>query len=156
MSMRKFKNSALRKTVVKILALRTRGLTMEDIGKSLGLSKNTVTSYLYRAGKNGWLEDLDDPKDGLDFDVMHKVVRNMHDALDSKDEDRRDSMTKEIAKGTIFKRYDADAAQQAPPMTVLAVRIEMPEGTPRTMRPGTAVGVPQYIDGDVVSHGAEP
>lgn len=141
--------SKLKKTVMRILVLRTKGYALADIGEMLGLSPHTIRGYLYKAGRNGWLEDLDDPRDRIEHDILHKVVRNMSDALDSADESRRDDMTIKIAQGTVFKTFDQQA-NQAPPIMTLAVKIEQAEGATTTVRAGAVVGRPAFVEGDVV------
>lgn len=145
------KNSSVRKTVIKIIALRTRGLSMAECATALGLSHNTVTAYMYKAGKNGWLENLDDPKDAIEYDVIHKVVRNLHEALDSSDEERRDKMTIEVAKGTAFKKFDPQQSDVRPALTMIAVRVETPTGEPLKIREGAIVGSPSFVEGQVVN-----
>lgn len=148
------KNSKVKKTAMRILALRLHGMSDDDIAKAVGLANaTTVRGYIYRAGKNGWLgEEVTNPRDALDFDIMHKVVRNIGEALDSNDDERRDRMAVKVAEGTIFKSYDAQAGQEKPAMTMIAVKVEMPEGYAPTVREGAAVGSPNYIDGQVVEH----
>lgn len=141
-------NSKVRKTAMKILALRLRGVSGDDIAKAVGLANSTtVSGYMYRAGKNGWLtEEITTPRDSLDFDIMHKVVRNMGEALDSPDDERRDKMAIRIAEGTIFKSYDAEAAAQKPALTMLAVQVVMPDGPVPSVREGAIVGEANYIN----------
>lgn len=135
---------------MKILALRAREMTNPQIGEMLGLTAGTIDQYLYRAGKMGWLEELvDDPKDAIEYDVLHKVVRNLHDALDCDDPDRRDSMTVEVARGTLFKKFDPKTNVAPPPLTMLAVKIEMPAGEMPSVRAGAIVGTPAFLEGTV-------
>lgn len=151
-------NSKVRKTAMRILALRLHGMADDDIAKAVGLSNaGTVRSYIYKAGKNGWLsEEIVNPKDAIEFDLMHKVVRNMSEALDSPDEERRDKMTVKVAEGTIFKTFDADAAAKAPPLTAIMVNVQMPEGIVPQVREGAVVGKPSYVDGEVIRGNDEP
>lgn len=145
--------SKVRKTALKIVAFRLRGFPDSEIAQMVGLkSAETVRGYLWRAGKNGWLPDeIDNPRDRLDYDLMHKVVRNMGQALDDcTDLERRDKMTLEVAKGTIFKTYDPQQAQAAAPLNVLSINIEMPTGPAPTIREGTTGGAPAFVDADVV------
>lgn len=145
-------NSKIRKTAVKILALRLRGMPDAEIATALGLaSPSVVRGYIHRAYKNGWLtDDLDNPKDELEYAIGHKLVRNIHQALDSGDPERKDKMTLEVAKGTLFKQFDQQAATSAPALNVLAIKIEMPIGVPGTVREGTMGGSPAYVEGETV------
>lgn len=147
----RLKSGSLKSIVMKIIALRVRGMTNVQIAETLHYSPTTIDTYLYRAGKQGWLSEIvDDPKDAIEYDVMHKVVRNMGEALDSDDAERRDKMTVEVARGTIFKKFDPQTGQAAPTLTMLAVKIEMPVGALEKVRPGAIVGQPAYLDAEVV------
>lgn len=142
--------SKLKKQVVRILALRTRGYSLAEVGEAMGLSPNTVRGYLYRAGRNGWLEDMDDPRDRIEHDVLHKVVRNMSEALDSADESRRDDMTIKVAQGTIFKTFDQSAQAAQPNVLALALKIEHVQGAITEVRQGAIHGKPAFVDAEVV------
>lgn len=145
-------NSKIRKTAMKIVAMRLGKFADADIAIALGLaSAAVVRGYVHRAYKNGWLtEPLDDPKDQIEYEILHKVVRNMHEALDAPEDERRDKMTVEVAKGTIFKSFDQTAGATAQPMNVLAIKIQMPEGAQVAVREGTMGGRPAYLEGEVV------
>lgn len=146
-------NSKVKKTAMKILALRLRGFSDDDIAKAVGLANaSTVRGYIYRAGKNGWLSDeLTTPKDRVEFDLLHKVVRNIDEALDSPDDERRDKMTTKLFEHTIAKQFEQDGLGAKPAMTMLAVQVVMPEGAQApTVREGAAVGVGNVIDAEVV------
>lgn len=148
--------SKVRKICMKILALRLRGMKDAEIGELLNLSVHTVHTYMYRAGKNGWLVDIEDPKDRVEFDLMHKVVRNMGEALDSADDERRDKMTLEVAKGALFPRFVAQGGP-ALPTNMLAVQIIMPEGAVvPTVRDGTVQGAPSFVEGESIDATPEP
>lgn len=146
-------NSIIRRKVLAIIAMRLEGKDNEEIGKLLDIKPASVNQYMYFAGKNGWLKNRAiDPSDRLDHEVAHKVVRNLDEALDSPDEERRDKATKIVAEGMLFKRYN-EQAQQAPPNLMIGVRIEMPNtpGTPApTIREGTTGGEPLWREGEVV------
>lgn len=147
-------NSMVRRKVLAIIAMRLEGKNNEEIGKLLDIKPASVNQYMYLAGKNGWLKNRAiDPSDRLDHEVAHKVVRNLDEALDSPDEERRDKATKIVAEGMLFKRYN-EQAQQAPPNLMIGVRIEMPNtpGTPApTIREGTTGGEPLWREGEVVN-----
>ena len=146
------KGSKLRKTAMQIIAMRMHGFSDDEIAPAVGLKNaQSVKTYVWRASKQGWLTgEIDSPKDKLDYDVMHKVVRNMEQALDSADDERRDRMAVKIAEGTLFKQYDAEAAQNRPPLTQLAVMVVMPEGNAPTIREGAAVGVGNVMDAEIL------
>lgn len=144
------RNSKVRKTVKLILAMQIEGMTKAEIAQALHLTERTVGSYLYLAGKNGWLPSKHlDPRDKLDYVLMDKVVRNLQHGLDSPDPDRADAIALKVAEGTIFKQYDQVAAVQ-PQTNVLAIRVELPQHTQDTIREGAAGGKPRYVTGEVL------
>ena len=145
------KNSVVRQKALAILALRLAGHDNETIAKELNLSERSLNQYLWMAGKNGWIprkRGFIDPKDDLEFDLAHKVVKNLGDLLDSDDAETKKEVTLEVAKGTLFKRF-GDQNTQAPQTTVLAVRIEMPAGEPTIIRDGTTGGRGRWLEGEV-------
>ena len=152
------KNSVVRQKALAIMAMRLAGHDNKVIADELGLSEKSLNQYLWMAGKRGWIprkRGFADPKDELEFSLSHKVVQNLHDALDDETRNEKTGMpvktevALEVAKGTLFKRF-ADATTQAPPTTVLAVRIEMPPGTPTEIRQGTTGGVGRWAEGEVL------
>jgi len=136
--------------VLRILALRAAGLSDEEIGAELGIKKPTVQHYIYIAGRNGLLtlEDISDPKDQIEYKLLHKVVRNLDAALDSTDKDERARATEKMFDATLASRF-APAAVAVQPQTLVAIRIEQPPGPPQTIREGTIGGVSAFIDADV-------
>jgi len=145
----------MRLNALKIIAMRQAGVGEDEIAKALGLSRSTLAGYVYKAGRNGWL-DLEDPKDRLEYQVMHKVVRNLDEALDSEHILQtgmpvRSAVALKIGEGTLFKKF----AEQAPvsQQTVVAIKIEMPiSGQSAQIREGTTGGAPAFIDAEKV-HG---
>jgi isopentenyldiphosphate isomerase len=139
--------------VLLIIGLRLQGKSKEEIATELGLKPATINQYMFFAGRNGWLKKTAiDPSDRLEHEVMHKVVRNIDEALDSDDEERRDRMTVKAAEGVLFPRYKEQATEAAAPMMMIGVRIEMPNipGTPApTVREGTTGGEPLWKEGEV-------
>lgn len=165
-------NSLVRKKAVAIVALRAAGYTNEEIAAELGIKTNSIHTYLWRASRAGFLVDrktgtslLSDPKDELEFALSHKIIRNLKAGLDGKpitDEDGETKpvtkqmvdLTLEVARGTMFKRFDPAKEQAVPMTTILAVKVEMPSTGVVTARPGALGGVPAYdVDGEVVGRG---
>jgi hypothetical protein len=146
-------NSVIRQKVLLIIGLRLQGKSTEEIATELGLKPATINQYMFFAGRNGWLKKTAiDPSDRLEHEVMHKVVRNIDEALDSPDEERRDRMTVKAAEGVLFQKYKNDQSQVAAPITMIGVRIEMPNipGQPTpTVREGTTGGEPLWKEGEV-------
>jgi hypothetical protein len=139
--------------VLVIISMRLEGKDNEEIAAALNIKPASVNQYMYWAGKYGWLsKDAVDPNDRLTHELSHKVVRNMDEALDSDDEERRDRMTVKVAEGVLFPRYK-DQQQTVAPMTMLGVKIEFShppgEALPK-VREGTTGGEPLWKEGEVV------
>lgn len=134
--------------------MRQAGLGEDEIAGALGLSRSTLKGYVYKAGRNGWL-DLDDPKDRLEYQVLHKVVKRLDEALDAGNDRVLNTGMKEstavalkVGEGTLFKQFDKDPGASMQ-QTVVAIKIEMPPGVPTAIREGTTGGAPAYIDAEV-------
>jgi hypothetical protein len=141
-------DSKCRVIALQAIAMRIAGMEDPDIAKALGISVKSISPYIYRAGKNGWL-DIDNPKMRMQYQVMHKVVRNLDEMLDSPDPGIKERITVEAAKGTVFKEF-GEQQQQAPVQTVVAIRIDMPAGPTQEMRDDTTGGTPAYVDAEKV------
>lgn len=149
------KSSLMRKKAVAIVAMRATGMTTEEIAAELGIKPGSVHSYVYRAAKSGFLVNkrgeslLDDPKDRVEFELAHKAVRNMNEFLDSDNDEVRERMTLEIAKGALFKKFDPQPTAPSMGVQALAIKIEMPTTGGMAVREGTIGGVPNYVEGEV-------
>jgi hypothetical protein len=145
-------NSLIRKKVLAIIAMECAGKSHTEIAAELGIKEKTIRQYKFIAGKKGWLTSVD-PRDQLEYNLGHKIVENFKEALDSPDPARKDKMTVELAKGTIFKKFDAQASV-APPMSALTINIvnaPTEGGSAPTVRVGTMHGTPKtYTDAQVV------
>lgn len=142
-------NSLVRQKVLAIIALRVQGKTHAEIAEALGLAEGSVRQYMWLAGRNGWLSrKAVDPTDRLQYEIAHKVVRNLDEMLDSDEESRRDSATMKVAEGMLFKTI-AEQAQQAPAVTMIGVRVEVVPGASTVVREGTTGGAGHYVDGEV-------
>ena len=139
----------LRKWTALIVALRINGKTNPEIAEELGLSLNTIKSYIRRAMDKGYLKaaDMSDPDDRLDHVIIPQVLNNVEELLYARDAlglPLRD-VTIEAAKGTgVFKNHSVNKATTAPPtMMALKVEVVMPpnSGTP-VPNSGTMGGSP--------------
>ncbi len=140
-------DSKIRVYAMQMIAMRISGMEDDEIAKTLGLSRGCISPYIYRAGKNGWL-DLDRAKDRLEYQLLHKVVRNLDQALDSNavlqtGMKESTAVALKVAEGTVFKQF-GEQQTQTPQQTVVAVRIEMPAGERQQMREDTTGGLPAY------------
>jgi hypothetical protein len=147
-------NGVVRKKALAIVAMRLAGYDTAEIAEDLRISKRSVRQYLWIAGKHGWLAQgvhgtLADPRDRLEFEIGHKVVRNLDQMLDSSDPAVRHEATLEAAKGTIFKAYDQQALVSAPNTNVLSIRVELPPGAQSGMRADAISGTAAYVEGEV-------
>ena len=130
--------------------MRAQGYSTDEIAHELRIRPKSVHNYVYLATKSGFLINkkgsfFADPKDSIEFELSHKAVRNMNEFLDSKDIDVRKEMTLEIAKGSLFKRFDQPKDTAAlPSMQVLAIKIDMPTTGDTTVREGSIGGIPIY------------
>lgn len=158
------KDSLIRKKAVAIVAMRAQGFSTDEIAAELHLKPSSISTYVHRAAKSGFLVNskgslLSDPKDQVEFELAHKVVRNLNAALDGTlvttaegeikpvSKSMRET-TLEVAKGTLFKRFDQPKEGPLPSMQVLAVRIEMPtasQSLPHVVE-GSIGGVPATFD----------
>lgn len=148
-------NSKVRPVALQIIAMRLSGMEDPTIAKSLGISEKSLSPYVYRATKNGWLDIDYDPKERIQFQVMHKVVRNLEEGLESKGimntgMKERTHVALKIAEGTIFKGFDQQVAPQSS-STVVAVQVVMPDGPRQVIRADTTGGIPAFQDAEVVS-----
>ncbi len=147
-------NSTVRPVAMQIIAMRLSGMEDAEIAKSLGISANSISPYVYRATKNGWLDIDYNPKERIQFQMMHKVVAQLEEGLTDGARMNtgmkvRTAVALKIAEGTVFKQFDQQVAPNAA-STVVAVQVIMPDGPHQEIRPDTTGGTPAYIDAEVV------
>lgn len=148
--------SVIKKKAMRIVALRANGISDDDIAKELGIARSSIGPYLYRAGKSGWL-DLETPADRLEYETMHKVVKNINESLndDTRNEKTgvkvKHEMAMRMAESTVFKKWGNEQARPGTglPTMALSIRIEN-NGQEVTMRAGTTGGTPAYVEGETV------
>lgn len=142
----------MKQNVVKWAQYRATepNLTNKDIAEKLGISPYTLANTLYKARKEGWLE-FADPLHALKYEMAPKVADNLNYWLDRRDK----QVTLETAKATIFRQFAAEEGLQEQPTTILALKIELPDGYSGGELPkpkGMIVGKPnQFIDAEVVT-----
>ena len=152
------KGSLVRKKALAIVAMRAQGYTSDEIAAELKVKVATLSTYVHRAVKSGFLVNkrgeslLADPRDQVEYELAHKVVRNLGVLLDCGDLKTQKEVTLEVAKGTLFKKFDQQVNAPLPNMNVLSLRIEMPRGADTiTVREGSIGGKPMYIEGDTTN-----
>ena len=146
-------DSVIRTKALQIVMMESTGMSRADVAVALGLSPKTIAGYLYKAGKNGWLE-FTDPKDQLEYRLMHKVIRNLDEGLDDQSRNEKTGMTVatqvalQIADGALYPKLES--ASQQPASTVVGIKIEIVGGDPGQIREGTVMGTSRYIDAEPV------
>lgn len=143
------KDSKVRRTVFAAVALKAQGMKNDAVAEQLGITKNTLKVYMYRAHKSGWLNiaSFEDPDDKLEIVLKSKTIANLDAFLDARDKE----VTLETAKGLgLFKQHQMIKTDAAPAIGIaLSVNVEMPTGTVSTARPGSIGGAP-YFDAEVI------
>lgn len=143
--------SRMKQNVAKWLTMKTADpdLTNKEIAEQLGIALRTLNNTLYKARKEGWLQ-FHDPLDELKYGMIPKVVDNLNLFLDARDR----TVTLEAAKATLFREFaNKEGIADAPPTTILALKIELPEGYSRENLPkpkGVIVARPNFVDAEVV------
>ena len=144
-------DSDVRETCAKMTALQLAGMTDQEIADYLGLGLQTIRSYRYLAGKNGWME-FNTPREAIEFGLMPKVIRNLNAALDDRYRNETTGLTVgttvalKIAEGVTFKEFgQADGTGAALPQTAISIRIEQP-ANPMPLRAGTIGGQAPIIE----------
>ncbi len=140
-------DSEIRVKALKIAAMEAAGVSRDEIAVALKISRETISGYLYKAGKNGWLV-FDDPKNTLEYQILHKAVRNLDELLDTTNEEIKTEVTLKTLDGMVWRK-DAQQAQQGQ-QTIVGVRVEVVQGAPTQVREGTVMGNSQYVDATVV------
>ncbi len=161
------KRSRVYKACVAVIAMRAQGITAEDISQQLGLTKDTIRTYLHRAHLNGWLniDSFSEPEDRIDYVLKSKAVRNVNQALDERGEDGEltpfaNAAAIKIMEGTgLLKTHQVVKGDSAPAVGVaLKVEVILPP-TPSgqslpTVRTGSMGGTPAIL-GEVIERDAD-
>jgi DNA-binding CsgD family transcriptional regulator len=144
-------DSSIRDTAIRIYVMRGAGVSDDQIAQTLGLSKKTLPGYIYKAGTMGWLDDyLHSAQDYLEHKLIHKVVKNLDEAMSDTYRNEKTGMqvktavSLKIAEGALFPRLQQ---QQGPNQTLMGIKIEVVNGAPQTIREGTIIEAPAYEEG---------
>lgn len=143
-------DSKIRTKVMTILAMRVAGMEDEQISKELNLGLGTIRNYIYLAGRNGWLnaDMLQTPVETVEYTLLHKVVRNLDQYLDSPIPSERQAVTEKLFDATMARHW-APVVATGPAQTLVAIRIIQPEGPIQAIREGTIGGKSAWLDGEV-------
>ncbi len=147
-------NSKVRPVAMQIIAMRLGGHEDEEIAKLLGISPKSIGPYVYRATKNGWLNIDYDPKERIQFQMMHRVVERLEEGLEDATRMNtgmkvRTAVALKVFEGTVAKQFGEQPTQSAN-TTVVQVQVVMPDGPRQTIREDTTGGTPAYINAEVV------
>ena len=116
-------------------------ITLKEASVKLGMHRTTLSAVINNGVKEGWLR-FDDPLSRIEHQIVPKVLDNLNHFLDARDK----TVTIETAKGTVFKTYQESKGISQTSNTVLALKIEMPEGMGETkIVTGSVVGKPKVI-----------
>lgn len=142
-------DSKIRTKVMTILAMRVAGIEDEQIAKELHITGGTLRNYVYLAGKNGWLtaEAIANPVETIEYTLLHKVVRNLDQYLDSAIPSERQAVTEKLFDATLAQHW-APKASIGPQQTLVAIRFETPPGPPQVVREGTIGGISAWTEGE--------
>lgn len=115
-------------------------LSTAECSRRMGLNPKTLATIISRAVKEGWLK-FDDPLERIEHEIIPKTLDNLAEFLREGDK----QVTIEVAKGTIFKQFQAAKGISEAPVTVLALKIE-------TLSTGDQ---PKIVSGNVVGRSRE-
>ncbi len=144
-------DSDVRVKALKIQAMRMQGIDDDAIARALDISPKSISPYLYRAGRNGWLAE-DDPKNRLEYQVLHKVVRNLDEGLDSTATLQtgmpvKTAVALKVAEGTLFQK--ANVGGPTVVQTAISIKIEgAPAGAAATFDTSDLGGTPAFVEGE--------
>ncbi len=114
--------------------------TRAEIAVKMGIALSTLNGYVQLGHKHGLVTFID-PLERIEFELIPKVIDNLSHYLDEKDK----TVTIETAKGTIFKQFQESKGILEAPQTVLAIKIEQPDGSAIKMVSGHIVGRPKKL-----------
>ena len=146
-------DSKVRPVALSIMAMRAAGKSDEEIAGELGISLKSISPYVYRAAKNGWIT-AETPGDRLRYELLHKTIDRLSEGLEDGARHAttgmrvRTTVALELAKGTMLKEFD-QASNAPAASTVVAVQVVMPAGPTQTMRDDTSGGTPLVVEGQV-------
>lgn len=122
------------------LALRLiePNINLKQAATKLGVKENTLSQYIRRAAKEGWLK-FDDTLDRLDYQIVPKILDGYETLLDEGDK----TAIIEGMKGTAFKVFQEAKGIKEAPQTILVLKVEYPSGETKAIS-GTIVGRPKY------------
>ena len=120
-------------------------LTNVKIAEQIGITTRHLNNCISHARKQGWIT-FEDPMSRLEHEILPKAINNLNQLMNDGDK----SATMDTLKSTLFKQYqEAKGLNQHTPSTVLALKIEFPNGE-TSMTTGRVYGTPRTVSGEVV------
>lgn len=116
-------------------------ITIAEAARQIRCGRKTLNASIQLAVEEGWLK-FEDPLAKLEYQIIPKVVRNLNRFLDEGDK----QVTIETAKGTLFKAYAESKGLGETAQTVLALKIELPEGENLKIVAGHIIGKPRVLE----------
>lgn len=122
----------MRANTARWLQLKTTNpdLSNKDIAKELGIAYKTLENTLRKARREGWLK-FHDPLDDFKYGTVPLIAENMELFLKARDK----QVTIEAFKATLAKEYAQEQGVHEAPTTILALKIELPDGYSRENLP---------------------
>ena len=113
-----------------------------ELAEKMGITPKRLYEIITK-GKNEGLIEFSDPLERLDYEIIPKIVDNLIYFLNAKDK----TVTIEAAKGTLFPAYKESRGMSETSQTVLALKIELPDGNEiKVVGGGRIVGTPKALD----------
>lgn len=133
----------IRHRIAAWIAMRAAepNITLMEASSRMGLAPKTLTGMISKATKEGWLRFYD-PLDRLEHEIIPQTMDNLVELLNDGDK----QTTIEVAKGTIFRTYQAAKGITDQPTTVLALKIETLSHDQEKVLTGHVVGKSKAID----------
>lgn len=159
------KDTKVYKIAMAYVGLKAQGLKLQEISDTIGVPKDTITTYVKRANKHGWLKrELLGVEDQIELSLPEQIVGNVAAVLSERDgttltlTPAAREMTIAAAKGFgIFKNHEAVKVDGVIGVGfALKVQVELPQGistlSPIQIRPGSVGGTPA-IDAEIMGDG---
>lgn len=120
--------------------------TMKGLAEKMGIDRRYLHAII-RDGREAGILVFDDPLDRIEHEIVPKIVDNLNHFLDLKDR----AVTIEAAKGTIFRSYQDAKGIVDGPQTILALKIEQPDGSDIKILTGNIVGRPKELTHSIIN-----
>lgn len=117
-----------------------------EIAEKMGINSKRLYEILKEAKEEN-LISFSDPLDRVEYELIPKVVDNLNFFLDAKDK----TVTIEAAKGTLFRAYQESKGLSDTNSTMLALKIELPDGHTANVLTGHIVGRPKGLPTTVIN-----